>query len=707
MPDSTAPEGLKKDLRLFDVYAVASGAMFSSGFFLLPGIALAEAGPAVVLAYLLSGLMMIPAMLSMAELSTAMPRAGGSYYFLTRSMGPAVGTVEGIGTWAAMVFKSGFALLGMGAYLALFVEVPMTALAVALTLLFTGVNIVGAKETGRLQAILVVVLLGVLGFFLVQGLAEVWSLGPVDIGRRQFTPFLPEGTEGLAATVALVFVSYAGLTKVASISEEVDDPDRNIPRGMALSLVTALIVYVVGVGIMVAVLDPEELSQDLTPVATAAATFFDWLPGSVGLYLIVAAAVAAFASTGNAGIMTASRYLLAMSRDRILPPAFSRLGRFQTPTVALLFTAGILIVSLLLLPVEDFAKLASAFQLILFSIINLAVVVMRESRIEGYDPGFESPLYPWMQIAGVLLPLWLVTKLGLFAVVFTGALILFGAIWYQRYAAERTAEREGAVLHLFERLGRQRDPSLDRELREIFLEDQTAKRDQFSELVAGAEVIDLVEAMEYEALVWRVAAELADVLPISASTLADGFMRETRTGFVPVANQVALPHLHVPAIRVSRLVLVRSPEPIPIPVSEPADASREIAGPVSAVFFLLSAEEAVRTHLNLLANLAARVDDPAFLRQWKAARNEQELKEAVLHDEHVFSLYLDGDVPFTELAGQEVREITLPGDVLIALVQRRGEVVIPHGRTRLEEGDRLTIVGDPDAIRELRRRFGR
>ena len=153
---------LNRELGLFDVYAISTGAMFSSGFFLLPGLAAAMTGPSVSLAYLVAGIFILPAMLSVAELATAMPRAGGAYYFLDRAFGPMVGTVGGLGTWLALVLKSAFALIGMGAYLALYVDLPMRTVAVTLTVLFMVVNLVGAKETSGLQRVLVVTLLAVL-----------------------------------------------------------------------------------------------------------------------------------------------------------------------------------------------------------------------------------------------------------------------------------------------------------------------------------------------------------------------------------------------------------------------------------------------------------------------------------------------------------------------------------------------------------------
>ena len=107
---------LPKELSLLNVYAIATGATLSSGFFLLPGLAASQAGSAITLAYLLAALLLVPAMLSKAELCTAMPRAGDVYFFLYRSMGPLMGTIGGLGALIALILKAAFALIGMGAY---------------------------------------------------------------------------------------------------------------------------------------------------------------------------------------------------------------------------------------------------------------------------------------------------------------------------------------------------------------------------------------------------------------------------------------------------------------------------------------------------------------------------------------------------------------------------------------------------------------
>ena len=262
--------------------------------------------------------------------------------------------------------------------------------------------------------------------------------------RTQMDPFFAFGASGLIATIGLVFVSYAGLTKAASIAEEVQNPDSNIPLGMMPSLVTATTVYVLGVLIMVAVLPPEELREDLTPVATAGEAFFSWLPESAGLILVVAAAVAAFTSTGNAGILSASRYPLAMARDHLVPERFGVLGKFGTPVSGILLTASLMIFFIIAFSVEDVAKLASAFSLLVFGLVNLSVIVMRESQIPSYAPGYRSPLYPWMQFAGIATTLVLIPTMGLLSILFTAGVIAASIAWYV-YSVRGHVRREGAI----------------------------------------------------------------------------------------------------------------------------------------------------------------------------------------------------------------------------------------------------------------------
>ncbi len=706
---------LEKQLSLRDVFAVSTGAMFSSGFFLLPGLAAAETGPSVVLAYLLAGFLILPAMISMAELSTAMPRAGGTYYFLDRSLGPLMGTVGGLGVWISLILKSAFALIGIGAYLALFVEVPMRPVAVGLTLAFALFNIVGAKQTTGLQRVLVYVLLSILAFFVVQGLFEVGALGFGNVLDRQFRPFMPFGLDGLAATTGLVFVSYAGLTKVASVAEEVDDPDREIPLGMLLSLLVATFVYVVGVFVMVAVLDPAELRSDLTPVATAAGAFFDWLPEPTGLVLVVAAAFAAFASTGNAGILSASRYPLAMARDGLVASGLSKVGRFGTPTRSVLLTAGVMVAVLLTLDVKSVAKLASAFQLLIFSFVNLSVVVMREARLPSYDPGYRSPLYPWTQIAGMVIPVWLILQLGTLSIVFTFGIVALGVAWYFVYVGDDVA-REGAIYHVFERLGQRRYEGLEPELRQVLKEKFLGGSEPFEEAVAGAVAEELGPDVETFSRVVEVAAErLADTVPAPVDSLAKGFMDETRLGMTPVSRGAAMPHLRLEGVSEPRLVMLRSRQGVPVRVEGARGPKGEEVGVfpdetegekrVHAFFFLVSPKMATGRHLHILAQIAAHVERDGFLEDWLRPDDAAGLKEELLHEDRFLSFRVRSDGPTSPLVGARVREVGFPAGVLLALVERSGKAVVPGADTEFRAGDQLTFLGSEEGIEELRRSY--
>ena len=688
---ASGSSSLRKDLSLYDVYAISTGAMFSSGFFLLPGIAAAEAGPSAILAYFVAGLLILPSMLSMAELSTAMPKAGGAYYFLDRSLGPLAGTVGGLGTWLALVFKSAFALIGMGAYLAIFVDVPIKPLAAALTVAFAVLNVVGAKETSGLQRVLVSILVGVLIFFTVQGLL---TIGGGDAGKvqGQLTPFFPFGATGFLSTIGLVFVSYAGLTKVASVAEEVENPDRNIPLGMVLSLVTATALYVLGVYIMVSVLEPSTLRADLTPVATAGEVFLDWLPEPTGLILIVVAAIAAFASTGNAGILSASRYPLAMARDRLVPESFSRLGRFETPTRSVVLTAGMMLLIIFTLSEEGVAKLASAFQLVIFSLLNFAVIIMRESQIPSYAPGYRSPFYPWTQVAGIVISFFLITEMGPLAILFTGGVSFAGIGWYFYYA--RSVGREGAIFHLFARLGKFRHDDLDRELEGI-LEDKGVLDDtSFDRLVARAQILRLDEATPYDEVVKQAASVLADRLDVSAETLKHDFLTGTQHSATSVSHGAALPYVRIEGIERQEMVMVHCQSGLCVDVESRSE-------PVYAVFFLVSPEGDQSAHLRTLASLANRTDEESFIVEWRAAADEQEIKEALLHHERYLTLHLLSGTSTEAFIDQPIRDLTLPAGNLVALVRRRGDIIVPNGSTVLSEGDRVTIIGDRAGIERI------
>jgi basic amino acid/polyamine antiporter, APA family len=695
---------LDKKLGLLDVYAICTGAMFASGFFLLPGIAAANAGPSVILAYLVSSILMVPAMYSIAELSSAMPRAAGTYFFIHRSMGPLAGTIGGLGAWAVLVAKSAFALVGMGAYLTIFVDVPVVPVAIALTVAFGVLNVLGAKETAQLQVWLVAILVAIMTFFIVSGSIDILTGDPNVAGS--YRPFLPFGVEGFISTIGLVFISYAGLTKVSSAAEEIRDLDRNLPLGMILALLTVGIIYTVGVTILVGVIPPGELRDDLTPVATAGALVFDWMPAGIGVGLVVIAAVTAFASTGNAGILTASRYPLAMARDQLLWSGFDRLGRFGTPTLAVIVTCGTMIAAILFLDVERLASLGSAFLLLLFALINLSVILMRESRLASYAPGYRSPLYPWMQIVGFLATFGLIFTLGIFYVAFILVIIVLSTLWYRGYVRKRVPNR-GAIFGLFRRIGELHDEGVDQELWSILQERGASEGDSFDELVARARIIDVDGRTTLAPVSRRVAENLTSMLSIDETELRTRLEAATARGIVPHGAPAAIFDLPVGGIERSEVVLARVKRGVRIdgagrfPGSGSTGQEVDGGGTVAALIFLVTPEEQITQHLRLLAQLVSMVEVPGFVRAWRRAGNDQELLETLLRDER-FATFVVGDPgPPAGMVDKRLREIDFPGDTLVALVRRGDRGIVPHGDTLLREGDRLTIIGSPEHVAAL------
>ncbi|SMO74909.1 APC family permease [Halorubrum cibi] len=434
---------LDRSLGLFPTMMISMGAMIGSGIFVLPALGYAKAGPAVILAYLLAALVVLPAALSKAEMATAMPESGGTYLYIDRALGPLFGTIAGIGAWFSLVFKSSFALVGLGAYLLLFAPVPQAAVvyvALALGALVVALNVSGTKLSGTIQAVVVTaVVAGLLAYTVDAGFA---------IDTASYTPFATHGRMGVVTAAAFVFVSYAGVTKVASVAEEVKDPGRNLPRAMLGSMAVMTVLYVAVVGAIVGLSDPEVLttggpggSASLTPMADGAGT----LLGGFGVVFISVIAVVALTSMANAGVLSSSRFPLAMSRDDLLPPGLGRIdARFKTPRNSVLLTGAVLLSLIAFVPVIELAKLASAFQILVFSFENLALVAFRVADVPSYDPDFTAPGYPYVQLFGFLAGLGLLTQMGTLPILGAVGIIVGSALMYFLYGRSRT-ERTGAL----------------------------------------------------------------------------------------------------------------------------------------------------------------------------------------------------------------------------------------------------------------------
>lgn len=684
---------LRKDISLFGVFAIALGTTISSGFFLLPGMAFAQVGPAVIVTYLLAGLVVLPPLLCKAELATAMPRAGGVYFYIDRCFGPLSGAVAGVGTWVSLTLKTSFALVGSGYYIGLFIpDPPVILIAIGLAVAFGLLNSFGAGKTTKLQAVLVIATLFILAWFV--------GWGGRTIDSSHFGNFWGKGADTVVSMVGVVLISYMGLTKVVSVAEEIRNPERNIPLGILLALATAVLIYMTGLAVMIGVVPAEKLANTYTPAALAAEIF----AGQAGMIAISIAAIASFLSVANAGILSASRYPLAMGRDHIFPKVFRQLGRFGTPMPAIFATVVLIVLEVILLDPLVIAKYAGTLQLLLFATIAAAVIVMRESHLASYDPGFKVPLYPWVPLIGIALCITAIVLLGWVPVIFAAGMIVISVLWFQLYAASKI-DRYGAIYHVFARLGEHRFDPLDTELRGIIKDKGLRPDDPFEKTIARARVIEAQPDVTFEGLATLAAEALSGDTGHSASHFYDGFLEGTQVGATPVMGGVALPHLRLEGLKRSHLVLVRCAKGVVLTVGASVPGL-ESTQKVRALFFMASPDDDPAQHLRLLANLAGAVEQDGFMDRWNAAIGPAELKTALLRSEHSLTLSITpGTLPGAWI-GQSLASLGLSDDILVALVYRNGERLIPTGRTIFSPNDRVIVIGEPDHITQLRADLG-
>ena len=421
---------LKRSLTLTSVIAISIGGMLGSGIFVLPGLAAAKTGSSVWMAYLLAAVCILPAALSKSELATAMPSSGGTYVYIERAFGPILGTISGIGLWLSLLLKSSFALVGFGAYLSVVVNIApgltkyVALIFLALILLL---NIFGVKKVGKVQIIIVSISLLALGSILLFGLPRV--------SPELLDPFLSDGNYGLISTVAFVYISYAGVTKVAAIAGEIKNPSKNLPRAMLLSLLIMTSIYVSVAFVLVGNLPMEVLQKDIRPIYTIA----DLLGGTHIGYIASTIGIITLISMANSGVLAASRFPFAMAIDQLLPEFMGKIhSKYLTPVATIIMTCVVMALVIVFLDVEKIAKLASAFMVMMFILVNTCVIVLRETAAQWYNPPYRSPLYPFVQLFGIISGIILLVFLGFGPFVAVVSLFIIGFIIYSFFGKKAT-----------------------------------------------------------------------------------------------------------------------------------------------------------------------------------------------------------------------------------------------------------------------------
>ena len=302
---------LERTLSLPGAIAVSIGGMLS-GIFVLPGYAVEITGSSVWLAFLVAAICILPAVLSKSELGTAMPKSGGTYVYIERAFGPLFGTIAGLGLWLSLLLKSAFSLVGLSAYLYVVVNIDEAytkGVALFALLLIFLLNVVGVKKVEKTQLLIVSTS--------IISLIVIIALGLTSFDTKLTEPVFSDGSNGFIAGVAFLYISYAGVTKIAAVAGEITNPSKNLPLTMIISLFLITTIYclvalaLVGKVEASVLLNKDEISRPIyTLFQTIGGETFGLIAGVVGALTLL--------SMANSGVLASSRFPFAMANDKAL-----------------------------------------------------------------------------------------------------------------------------------------------------------------------------------------------------------------------------------------------------------------------------------------------------------------------------------------------------------------------------------------------------
>ncbi|WP_138004610.1 amino acid permease [Halalkalirubrum salinum] len=459
-------EDLAKDLGPLAALTIGVGTMIGAGIFVLPGEAILKAGSMASVAFVLGGVIAMFTALSASELGTAMPRSGGAYYYVNHALGPLFGSVAGWANWLGLAFASAFYMVGFGRYIARIFGLsgsvgiaPVSITIVKLIALVGGaffvlINYVGAKETGRLQNIIVVLLVAILAVFTFLGTLRA---EPANLPEAR-------GVITTLETTGLIFVSYLGFVQITSVAEEIKDPGKNLPRAVIGSVVIVTLIYALVLVIMSAAVPQGFIADIITSDAEnpiAVVEVGQYIQGAAMGGALLFGGLLATASSANASILASSRINFAMGRDKIITPALNKVhSRFGTPYRAIAITGGLILFFIIIGDLTLLSGAASGLHLIIYGLLNVALIVMRYVNPAEYTPEFIVPLYPIIPILGVVLSFALLVFVAGDALLLSFGIAAAAVVWYGLYARSRTEKQGILSKHIISRSEEMPDPAV-------------------------------------------------------------------------------------------------------------------------------------------------------------------------------------------------------------------------------------------------------
>jgi basic amino acid/polyamine antiporter, APA family len=442
---------LSREMGLMDATMIGVGAMIGAGIFVLIGIAAGVAGPALILAFILNGLVALLTAMSYAELGSCFHDAGGGYLWVKEGLPKWNGFLAGWMSWFAHAVACSLYALGFGAYFGhVLNEIGLTIphwgfvspeklLAVGIAVVFAYINFRGASETGKIGNLVTMAKIVILLIFIGFGLEMMFRRGD---WMERFSPFLANGMGGVFKAMGLTFIAFQGFEVIAQSSEEIKNPEKNIPKAVFLSLLIVIPLYLLIAVTAIATVNPSGMTpwdylamhKELALVEVAR-NFF-----SGGGVMILFGGLISTMSALNATIYSSSRVAFAMGRDRNFPALFGKVHpKNFTPHWSILMSLAIVIFMVLSLPIEDVASAADIMFLLLFLQVNIAMIQLRKKRPD-LNRGFSVPLFPFLSILGILMLLFLAVYMFNYSIVawiVTTIWIGGGLLTYKGYAARR------------------------------------------------------------------------------------------------------------------------------------------------------------------------------------------------------------------------------------------------------------------------------
>ncbi|GAA2665538.1 amino acid permease [Streptomyces lunalinharesii] len=436
---------LRRSMGVWQLTMISIGATLGTGIFVVLGQAVPEAGPAVVLSFVIAGITALFSALSYAELAGTIPVAGSSYSYAYATLGELIAWVCG---WC-LILEYGVSVaavaVGWGQYLNEFlngtlgVTIPAALsappgqggyfnLPALLVVLLAMVFLLGgAKESARANTIMVIV--KILTLLLFCGVA----IQGVKSGN--YANFMPMGMAGVSAAGATLFFSYIGFDAASTAGEEAKNPQRDLPRAIMLSLVIVTALYCLVAAIAVGALPWQEFKGSEAALAGILKTVTGQGYWSV---LLAFGAVVAIASVVLTVLYGQTRILFAMSRDRLVPKVFSKVhpksGVPRVNTVLVSLFCGVLAAAV---PLGELADATSIGTLFAFALVNVAVIVLRRTRPD-MPRAFRTPFAPVFPAIGFLLCLYMMGSLGPVTWVVFGVWMAVGLVIYFGYGMRRS-----------------------------------------------------------------------------------------------------------------------------------------------------------------------------------------------------------------------------------------------------------------------------